>query len=226
MSDTSLVHADIINVDRPKDTVKVLFNPKEYTFKKSNQWQQKKNAGGNVPKMTFGGGDPASLDMELFFDTFTEKRAEGADPRDVRKAYTDAIWKMMDVDKELHQERNDTGRPPVVRFQWGEAWSFNAVIKNISQKFTLFLPNGTPVRATLTVTFQEVTDKAMLPATNPTSGGDGSRRVWRVLDGDTLAWIAYKQYGSASHWRRIADANRLTNVRQLTAGTVLVIPNG
>jgi phage tail protein X len=225
MKNTSLVHADIINVDCPKDTVKVLFNPKEYTFKKSNQWQQKKKAGGNVPKMTFGGGQPASLDMELFFDTYTEKRS-GEDARDVRKAYTDAIWKLMAVDKTLHEERNDTGRPPIVRFQWGEAWSFNAVITNISQKFTLFLPNGTPVRATLTVTFQQVEDEAMLAPQNPTSGGDGNRRMWRVVEGDTLAWIAYKQYGNASHWRRIADANRLTNLRQLTAGTMLVIPNG
>ncbi len=110
-------------------------------------------------------------------------------------------------------------------FQWGAAWSFEAVITSLSQQFTLFLSDGTPVRATLTVNFQQVRDTANLAPQNPTSGGAGGERVWQVGAGDTLAWIAYREYGDATKWRLIAQANNLIQVRELAPGTVLVIPN-
>lgn len=134
----------------------------------------------------------------------------------------------MMVDEKLQDKKSKKGRPPVVRFQWGEGsakWSFNAVITNLKQQFTLFDSDGKPLRAMVDVTFQQVTDPAMLKKQNPTSGGIGGERVWRVSAGDTLAWIAFKEFGDSTEWRRIADANGLTQVRRLVPGTVLVIPN-
>ena len=89
-----------------------------------------------------------------------------------------------------------------------------------------FLRGTLTVRATVNVTFQQSKDEAALAKQNPTSGGLGGERVWTVTEGDTLGWIAYKEYGDTSLWRLIAEANRLRSVRRLTPGTVLVIPNG
>jgi nucleoid-associated protein YgaU len=219
MEGASLAHAKIINLDGGGAPIECMFNPKEYSFSKRNQWTAGHSKGSNMPQLEFGGGQPATLQMQLFFDTY----AAGAD---VRKEYTDNIWQLMMVDQKLKDPKNKKGRPPKVRFQWGSAWSFDAVITSVNQKFTLFLPDGTPVRATLDVTFQQIKDAALFPKQNPTSGGVGGERVWVVNEGDTLGWIAYKEYGDANQWRRIADANRLTRVRRLTPGTVLEIPNG
>jgi len=131
----------------------------------------------------------------------------------------------MMVDESLTDPKNKKGRPPRVRFQWGQAWSFDAVITSITQKFTLFKADGTPVRATLDVSFQQVKDASLYPAQNPTSGGIGGERVWTVREGDTLSAIAYAEYGDSNRWRPIADANRLTRVRRLKPGTLLAIPN-
>jgi nucleoid-associated protein YgaU len=223
MSNSSLVQAVIVNVDA-NEQVQCLFNPKEYTFAKQNSWPKDQKTGANVPQMTFGGGQPATLQMELFFDTYAD--ANSGQAKDVRKEYTDKLWKLMTVDEKLKDKKNKKGRPPTVRFQWGSAWSFNAVVTSLSQKFTLFLSDGTPVRATVTVTFQQIKDETQLAAQNPTSGGVGGERLWTVAEGDTLAWIAYKEYGDTSRWRTIADLNRLNDVRSLTPGTVLVLPNG
>lgn len=215
---TSLSHAKIINLDGGGAAVECLFNPKEYSFSKHNTWSAGQTKGHNMPQLEFGGGQPATLQMQLFFDTY-------AAGKDVRKKYTNAIWNLMMVDPSLMDPKTKKSRPPKVRFQWGSAWSFDAVITSISQKFTLFLPDGTPVRATLDVAFQQIKDEALLPKQNPTSGGVGGERVWVVNEGDTLAWIAFKEYGDSTVWRRIADANRLTRVRRLVPGTVLEIPN-
>ena len=118
------------------------------------------------------------------------------------------------------------GRPPKVIFSWGQTWLFKAVITSITQKFTMFIFDGTPVRATLNVTFRQIEDEGALANQNPTSGGAGGERLWTVSDGDTLGWIAHKELGDTSRWREIAEANHLTRVRRLPAGMVLVIPNG
>jgi nucleoid-associated protein YgaU len=210
--------ASIKNLDKAGDPpVQCLFNPKEYSFSKSNTWNRGNTPAQNTSELTFGGGQPATLQMQLFFDTYFERE-------DVRR-HTDRIWNLMMIDADLKDPQNDHGRPPKVLFQWGRNWAFEAAITSIKQQFTLFLPTGVPVRATLDVTFTQIRDTAQLRPQNPTSGGVGGERIWRVGSGETLAWIAYKSYGDSTRWRRIADANGLSQLRELKPGTVLVIPN-
>ena len=216
-----LPKAQIINIDHPRETpIECMFNPKEYSIAKKNNWNATKSKGTNVPKQQYSGGQPATLTMQLFFDTYAG--AQGS--QDVRAQYTDKIWKLAEVDERLKDRTTTRSRPPRVRFQWGPAWSFEAVITSITQKFTLFSADGTPVRATLDVTFQQIRDEAEQPAQNPTSGGTGGEQQWTVHAGDTLSSIAYDVYGECARWREIADANRLTHVRDLPAGLVLGIP--
>ena len=45
-----------------------------------------------------------------------------------------------------------------------------------------------------------------------------------VAEGDRLDWIAYQEYGEASEWRRIAEANHLADPLALRPGMTLAIP--
>jgi Contractile injection system tube protein/LysM domain len=219
-----LAKATIVKLDKQNhpvrsESVEVMFNPKELTFTKQNNWQLGQKPKSNVPDFEFSGGGSTTLKIQLFFDTYSARK-------DVRKQYTDAIYKLMWVDEHLTDKKNKKGRPPTVRFQWGKTIGFDAVITNINQRFTLFLPDdGTPVRAVLDVTFSQVKDQLFYPAQNPTSGGVGGEKVWVVKSGDTLAWIAFNEYNNANNWRLIAETNGLTSVRDLTPGTKLIIPH-
>jgi hypothetical protein len=225
MSEAQLAQAVIKTIDGEKVEVKCLFNPKEYTFAKSNSWPQDKKAAANTPVLNFGGGNPATLSMDLLFDTYQSSR-DGGKSKDVRTAYINDLWTMMHVDERMKEKsKNKQGRPPKVQFTWGKAWSFEAVMTSLSVTFTLFLPDGTPVRATAKVAFQQVQDSKELPQ-NPTSGGTGGERVRTVADGDRLDLIAHAEYGDTSKWRLIAAANGLKNPRRLVPGMALVIPNG
>ncbi len=198
--------------------IQCMFNPKEYSFTKKNTWTASKATGGNVPEYEFGGGEPATLSLKLFFDTFETGK-------DVRLQHTDKVWKLMMIDTQLTDHKTQKGRPPKVRFQWGKAWSFEAVITSITQTFMLFGEDGTPLRAQLDVGFQQVKDELTHPPQNPSSGGPGGGRQWTVKDGDSLQSIAYAEYGDCNRWRAIADANRLEQVRRLRPGTTLEIPS-
>ena len=211
-----LVKATITNLDT-NDSIECMFNPKEYTFTKSNNWSQSKTKGQNVPKLEFNGGNPTDLKVQLFFDTYESGE-------DVRKKYTNAIWQLAMVNKDKEDPKTKKSQPPKCEFRWGSMWSFKAVLADITQKFTLFLPDGTPVRATLDVTFRQTEDEGSFPKQNPTSGGMPGHRTRIVKAGETLDWIASQEYGEAKHWRYIAEVNRIDNPFQMKPGTVLQLP--
>lgn len=217
MESTSTAKAAILNIDKGGEPIECHFNPGEYTFSKQNTWSIASTPATNVPEFEFSGGQPADLQMQLLFDTSREKR-------DVRNVYTDRVWELMLVDESLRAPKSQKGRPPLVRFQWGTTWSFDAVIVAMSQRFILFLPDGTPVRALLDVTFRQIKDERLFPRQNPTSGGEGGERMVTVREGDTLRLIAHREYGSIALWPLIAEANGLDNPRRLEPGAQLRIP--
>lgn len=220
-----LVKARIINCVTEEE-VACMFNPKEYTFAKQNQWEQKEAKGKDVAHLEFKGGAPANLKLQLLFDTY-EEHLDGSRPmnragEDVRK-YTKGLWDMMKASERRKNQATNKSEPPHVRFQWGTLWSFEAVIESISQKFTLFLADGTPVRAVLDVSFKQVADEGQYPRQNPTSGGNPGQRLRTVREGETLAWIAYEEYGDSSLWRYLASTNDIDDPRRLTPGMMLII---
>jgi len=180
-SGSGLAKATIKNMDR-KDLppVTCMFNPKEYKFQKTNSWKEGETPAKDISQLQFTGGKAATLTMQLFFDTYEART-------DVREEYTDALWELMKIDQSKKDKKNKFGRPPLVMFQWGRTWAFQAVITSMTQQFTLFLDTGVPVRATVDVTFQQVSDPAHLASQNPTSeawvasGSGGCRRAtpWR-----------------------------------------------
>jgi len=196
--------------------IKCMFNPKEFTIQKQNNWQPKQVKGKQVPGLEFGGGGASTLQVELFFDTYEK----GGDVRDT----INKIWELMAIDeKKLTDKDTKKGRPPKCQFVWGGMKSFKAVITNINQRLTMFTSKGIPVRATLTVTFQEVEKPGTYPLQNPTTGGNPGYKRRMVKEGDTLDWIAHEEYGDAFLWRFIADANNVDNPKILKPGQILSI---
>jgi nucleoid-associated protein YgaU len=126
----------------------------------------------------------------------------------------------------MQVQRELDGWPPKVQLEWGNlqrGWNFPFYITNMTQKFLLFTPNGTPVRATVDITGKSDYDGALGPQ-NPSSGGEGDERVRLVQPGERLDLIAYQEYGDASLWRYIASANGLSGLRDLRVGQRLAIP--
>jgi hypothetical protein len=214
----TLTKAQIYNADTGAMVVECHFNPNEISISKSNKWEPENSSGTNLPDVHFMGEGARSLSLTLIFDSY-ERRA------DVREA-TNKVLGLMDAPEDRSQT-SQHGRPPHVMFRWGTFETFPAVITQLSQKFTLFLETGLPVRATLTVTLQEVPQQAIRNQTagqNPTSRAAGARRMRMVQPGDTIDLIAFDELGESTDWRRLAEANNLNDPRRLRPGQVLLIP--
>ncbi len=214
---TTVVKAVIKNLDVPANSVTCLFNPTEYSFSKSVTWEASRNRGANVPTLEFTGGEPFVVTLNLLFDTHESRE-------DVRVKYTNKLAAMAMVTPSRVNSTTGQGSPPIVEFQWGRVWSFRAVVTSVTQKFTLFLEDGTPTRATVDLTLKQVDDPGVQPFQNPTSGGAAGHRSHLVRQGETLDLIANEEYGHPRHWRHIADVNRIDNPFRLTPGTILALP--
>jgi nucleoid-associated protein YgaU len=190
------------------------FNPRDLTLSKSAKWGRDAQKGGRssaVPQ--FSGAEPSKLGLEMFLDA-----SDTHDDSVVRTV--EQLFACCVPTDETHQSK--TGCPPWVVFHWGPITSFTAYVKSVSVKYTLFTPGGMPIRGTATVNLEEIAGEQQ--GQNPTSGALAARRVHTVVAGDSLASIAWREYGDPTIWRVVAEANDIDDPLRLRAGTVLVLP--
>jgi nucleoid-associated protein YgaU len=181
------------------------FNPKDLTLSKSAKWGRDAQKGGKksaVPQ--FGGPEPSKLSLEMFLDA-----SDVQDDRVVRTV--EQLFACCVPTDETHQAK--VGSPPWVVFHWGAITSFTAYVKSVSVKYTLL---------TATVALEEIAGEQA--GQNPTSGTLTARREHTVVAGDSLASIAWREYGDPAVWRAVATANDVDDPLRLRAGTVLVLP--
>jgi nucleoid-associated protein YgaU len=193
---------------------KVQFNPTEYSLNKGAQIAEIAIPGIDSPILQFIRGQNEKLTLDLFFDT-TGEQGMGQSARPVTD-YTHLVYQLVKIQEERHA-------PPRIEFHWGNHLKFKAIVESVQQKFSLFSPEGVPLRATVSVTFREYkTLEDQLKELNLLSP-DHTKR-WVVQQGDTLSRIAAAEYDDPALWRPIADKNNIANPRRLIPGMVLEIP--
>jgi hypothetical protein len=224
--------------------VEALFNPAEISRSRSITWQRPsswvfgQSAAAEVVRQEFVSVEAETLSLSLFFDTYEpHEESGGAGGFNLRQtatmlaqtgnpfarsaakdvtSLTRKVARLAEVDRERH-------RPPICRLSWGKyKHIFTGVLTSLDQQFTMFLPNGTPVRATLNCSFTEYRTRARARAEEPHSADVAKVRV--VRRGDTLHSLAAQEYNDPALWRHIARANGIVNPRLLPPGTVLTIP--
>ena len=202
----ALEKAVITNMDT-NDEIEVMFNPKEYVLEKKTPWSEINVFGMDSPPVQFTMGERKRLSMELFFDTSEEK----TDVRD----YTTKIEELMLVNAQEH-------RPPILRFSWGSL-SFDCVLEDLVQRFTLFSNDGTPLRAICKVVFKEYATAATQLSNTRRESADHTKRM-ALREGETLSSLAAREYNDSSKWRVIADANNIDDPENISAGTIVELP--
>jgi hypothetical protein len=207
----------------------VQFNPTEFTLNKSAQIAEIAVPGLDMPILQFVRGQTETLTLDLFFDSTEAGMGESVMPVTF---YTDDFYQLIKINPETHA-------PPICAFDWGgfgfpgstmtEQWStqdrtqFQCIVESVRQRYTLFSPNGDPLRATLTVTLREYkTLEQQIDQIRFQSPDHTRTRV--VQRGDTLSRIAGDAYGDAAQWRGIADHNAIDDPLDLRPGAILEIP--
>lgn len=199
-------------------TLPCMFNPSELSISRRNSWSGEALPGRDAPEMVFDGGEAGSMDLSLLFDTTHEGKPV--------TNYTNKMLDLMKIDTTLagYDAAKNNGRPPWVKFHWGDMHSFKAIIESIDISFTYFSSTGMPLRASVDLSLTQYEPDANWGPQNPTSGTPKPHRVHRVQKGETLDRIAAKHYGTSTNWRLIAEANGIHDPLALRPGSFLNIP--
>jgi len=190
------------------------FNPESISMSKNNRYSCRLDIGDSTPEVDFSGGESGSMSLELVFDSTSTGD-------DVREKYSSLI-KIALI--KPSGNKDGKGEPTQVVVQWGSFMSYVAVVQSLSQNFTFFAEDGTPLRANVSVSLKEIVDDSdtTLAFTNPSSRTE-ARRTWVVEKGQRIEWIAYTVFGMTSAWRHLADTNNLLNPTVLRPGQILKI---
>jgi nucleoid-associated protein YgaU len=197
--------------------ITVQFNPEEYTVSQSVNYAQAAIPGLSAPLLQFAHGEMQTLDMELLVDTYEAHKSSGGSTsagQDVRTV-VQQLTNLMTIDPSTHA-------PPVLLFTWASL-SFTCVLAKCSQKFIMFLADGTPVRARLQVTFNEFTNADLEPKEVKRETATYTQQ-YIVSQNETISAIAGRVYNDPTVWRPIAINNDIDDPRELAVGQRLLIP--
>lgn len=189
------------------------FNPAEYTITKTATWIRRSQTGSAdaaIPE--FVGANPRTFTVRFFIDS--SDRAE-----DLKPQLELLFGCCSPTEESLGQNKP---KPPFVLFGWGSNTSFTACVTSVTAEYKMFTPEGKCVRASGSLTLEEI--PAPPRRQNPTSGGRATRRTHVVVDGESLASIAYREYGRPDLWRPLAVANAIDDPLRLRPGRSLRIP--
>jgi Contractile injection system tube protein len=192
-------------------SISVPVNPDKYSRSikvEYNQEQEQGTQGNNPP---FNRTPPEELQFEFLFD------GTGVVPgsKDIQAG-------IEEFKKTVYKIEGDIHRPNFLKLIWGDL-SFNCVLKELKIDFTLFKPDGTPLRAMVNATFMQVVDEKRRSAEQGKNSPDLTH-IRYVKEGDTLPYMSYKIYGDASYYIQVAKYNGLKNFRNIRPNMKIVFP--
>ena len=181
----------------------VQFNPTQFQFNKAVEWSPHDDQG-QESTLEFQKNSPASISMELYFDTSHESMG------DVRAKWVNGLLTMTNpsvTPKEGEAADMTKKRPPLVTFIWG-GFSMKGVLKKVDATYLMFASSGLPVRAKVAVEMME-----WKPEKYKAGGGGGTLtsdpvQLVTVGAGETVTAVALRMGMST---KEFCEKNNIDN---------------
>lgn len=114
-------------------------------------------------------------------------------------------------------------RPNFVKVQWGENITFNGVLNSIDISYTLFKPDGSPLRAKISLAFSQYispsTETKIIAPKSP-----DLTHIVTVVEGMSLPQLCLQTWDDDSLYIEVAKFNNLNKFRDLDGNTKLIFP--
>jgi hypothetical protein len=195
-------------------------NPSKYSHKYQIRYSDTQAQGSSGKSPAFNKVANETVSFQLVFD------GTGVVPSPmpmVKGLLNEGISARIEVFKKLVSKYNGkTHSPHFIQLSWGKLL-FRCRLQQMDLTYTLFKPDGAPLRAKVTVSFVGFTSEEKLKKEEKKSSPDLSH-VITVITGDTLPLMCKGVYGHSDYYLQVARVNRLTNFRSLKIGSQLIFP--
>jgi hypothetical protein len=118
---------------------------------------------------------------------------------------------------------SSSSSPPLVMLFWGEFVSPLSYVSYLSANIVRFEADGSPSKAVGSISLSQYPESS--GSTNPTSGGLAPEMADTLLEGDTLAHLAYRSYQEPNRWRDIAEHNGIDDPLRMRIGRKVLLPS-
>jgi len=165
--------------------------------------------------------EPEQLRLEFVLDGTKTMEGYGGDNKDyagkpVHDQLEDLKNCVYNFDGKIH-------RPRFLIVTWGSEIKFKCILSNLDLNFTLFEPDGSPLRVKVNATFLAHKPREVLLAESRASSPDLTH-YRKVTQGDRLDLLSNSIYNDSKYFMQLGKVNHLTTIRQIKPGTDLYFP--
>jgi hypothetical protein len=165
--------------------------------------------------------EPEQLKLEFILDGSKTMEGYGGENKDYisRKVHD----QLEDLKKCVYNFDGKIHRPRFLVVMWGSEINFKCVLSNLDLNYTLFEPDGSPLRVKVSATFLAHKSREQLLAESKASSPDLTH-FRKVKQGDRLDLLTNSIYNNPKYFMQIGKVNGLTTLRQVIPGTNLYFP--
>jgi hypothetical protein len=114
-------------------------------------------------------------------------------------------------------------RPNFVIIQWGKNFIFKGVLTSFETSYTLFKPDGSPLRAKVSLSFSQYISPSTVKKLDKQESADVTHIV-DVVEGNTLPQLCNDVWNDSSRYVDVARFNDLNKFRNLKGIDKLIFP--
>ena len=186
-------------------------NPETYKHSHSSIYGKAKTTGTAGQSTEFEVMAPQTMTFEFYLD------ATGVIPGVQNLASEIKRFKSL-----VYAYNGNVHSPNYIKLVWAGP-PFLCRLTSLDIEYTLFKPDGMPLRAKLFVAFEEFLSPAAIAAQAKRHSPDMTQ-VRTVQAGDTLPLMCFRIYGDSNYYIQVARFNGMANFRNLKAGSTLQFP--
>jgi nucleoid-associated protein YgaU len=204
-------------VDVNGQQYELLINPSEFSHERAICYNTKRTQGQASNPIKFSATKPDTISFSVVFD------GTGAVPQALGSSAPSEVFDQIDtLSNIIYKYQGGKHEPSPVQVLWGKL-IFYGRLKRLSTTYTLFKPNGAPLRAKADLAFIGFVSKKEGTISADRSSPDLSHSV-EVREGDTLPLLCQRIYGDSRYYPEVAAFNGLREFRRLQPGARLHFP--
>ena len=199
----------------------VPINPETFTKNYKVSVDKQQGHGNEGTEIRYRSTAPEEFRLEFILDdTNTMEGYDGKPPGSVAQPVTEQLKAFL---KCVYDMNGPIHRPNFLIVMWGSEVNFRCVLSNLDINYTLFEPDGSPIRVKINATFlHHKSREEILAEAKPTS--PDLTHYQKVKQGDRLDNLSFSIYNDSGFCTEVANYNGLTTIRKLKPGFQLSLP--
>ncbi len=195
----------------------VMLNPESINWNRSVQYNDEQAIDSSAPSQKYKATPSERVSFDLIIDCSGVVDSERIDlPSEIN-----------DLSKVVYTYNGGIHRPNYVKICWGggkrQPFPFQSVLTRFDTIYTYFRPDGTALRAKISLEFCSYIDPVTRSMMENKKSPDITHLV-NVVEGDTLPQISQRMYNNPDYYIQLASSNSLNKFRYLLPGSCLTIP--